>query len=146
MTLRSEVLALAFGALLILVTFGDDFLRVEGGTVVVGNLDTIFGYAFWRVLDVVYFAGTIAVFLLYGWVKGGFRLRFSSTNIILFASFLAVLTLISADDVAIALRLPLELPTSYWEAMAWIYPFYSAFAFFMFGRENQRNHVSERKV
>ena len=44
MTLRSDILAFVFGAMVILVTFCDDFLRVEGGRITVGNLDTIFGF------------------------------------------------------------------------------------------------------
>jgi hypothetical protein len=136
MTLRREVLALAFGALLILVTFGDNHLGV--GRVVVGNLDTIFGLPLWRALDLVYFLAPIAIFLLYGWTKGGFRLRFTAVSVLLFASFLAVLTLFSIDDFAVVLRLPLEPPIAYWEVMSWIFPVYSAFAFFVFGIENQR--------
>jgi hypothetical protein len=136
MTLRSEVLALTFGALLILVTFGDS--HVGGGRVVLGNLDSIFDLTFWRALDLVYFLAPIAIFLLYGWTKGDFRLRFNAANALFFASFLAVLTLFSVDDFAIVLRLPLELPTVYWAVMSWVFPVYFAFAFFMFGRENQR--------
>ncbi len=48
MALRSEVLTLIFGALLILVTFGENHLKVEGGSIVVGNLDTVFGLALWQ--------------------------------------------------------------------------------------------------
>jgi hypothetical protein len=65
MGFKSEVLALAFGALLIFVTFGDAHIYWF-----IGNLDTIFGLTFWRVLDVFYPVASAVVFLLYGWVKG----------------------------------------------------------------------------
>jgi len=136
MTLRSEVLAFAFGALVILVTFGDSYLSIEGGTITVGNLDTIFGLALWPVLDVVYFAASIVVFLLHGWTRGECRPRFNLANILLFASFLVVLALISIDDIALVLHLPLNLPQVYWDVVSWIYPVYSFIAFFMFNRTN----------
>jgi hypothetical protein len=98
----------------ILVTFGDNYLRVEGGRKTVGNLDTIFGFGVWPVLDAVYFGASIAVFLLCGWTKGGGRLRFNVASILPFFSFLAVLALISIDDVARVLHLPLHPPVVYW--------------------------------
>ncbi len=137
MTLRSEILAFAFGALVILVTFGDNYLRVEGGMITVGNLDTIFGLALWPVLDVVYFGGSIAVFLLYGWTKSGGKLRFNWASILLVALFLAVLALISVDDFARVLHLPLYPPTAYWDVVSWVYPSCSFVVFFLFGRANQ---------
>jgi hypothetical protein len=137
MTLRNEVLALAFGALVILVTFGDSYLVVEGGTITIGNLDTIFGLALWPVLEVVYVVGSIAVFLLYGWTKSGGTLRFNVVNVLLFALFLAVLALISVDDIYRVFHLPLNLPAAYWEVVSWVYPVCSFIAFFLFGRANQ---------
>ena len=65
MTLKSEVLALFFGMLLILITFGDAYLKPF-----IGNLDTIFGLQFWKAIDTIYPLASIAVFLLYGWIKG----------------------------------------------------------------------------
>lgn len=67
MGLKSEVLALTFGVLLILITFGDSHL-----VYFVGNLDTIFGLAFWEPLDVLYKFASIVVY-------GG--LRFSAVKI-----------------------------------------------------------------
>ena len=137
MTLRSDVLAFVFGALVILVTFGDDYLRVEGGRTTVGNLDTIFGFGAWPILDAVYFGASIAVFLLYAWTKGGGRLRFNLASILTFVSFLVVLTSISIDDVARVLRLPLHPPVVYWDVVSWVYPACSLVAFFLFGIANQ---------
>ena len=137
MTLRSEVLAFAFGALVILVTFGDNHLNIGGGTITVGNLATIFGLAFWPILDAVYFAGSIAVFLLYGWTKGGGRLRFNLANVLVFASFLVVLTLISIDDVATLFHLPMTPPTVYWYVISWVYPACSFSSFILFGKAKQ---------
>jgi hypothetical protein len=132
MNFRSEVLAFAFGALLILVTFGDNHLgRIDG--VAIGNLDTIFGYQLWPVMDVIYPAAAIAVFLLYGWVKGG-GFRINLATVLLFASFLAVLALVNFDDLAIALNLAVYPSRAYWVAISWIYPVYAAAAFFLFGK------------
>jgi hypothetical protein len=137
MTSRSEVLAFAFGALVILVTFGDSYLVVESRAITVGNLDSIFGLALWPALEVVYVAGSIAVFLLYGWTKKGGKLRFNLVNVLLFALFLAVLALISVDDIYRVFHLPLNLPAAYWEVVSWVYPVCSFIAFFLFGRANQ---------
>jgi hypothetical protein len=137
MAFRSEILVLSFGALLILVTFGDSHLSVEGGGIVVGNLDTIFGLALWKAIDVIYPATLITVFLLYGWTKGGGRVRFTLASLLVFTSFLAAIALISIDDIAFVLNIELELPTLYWNAVSWIFPVYSAIAFFIFGRTNQ---------
>ena len=137
MSFKSEILAFAFGALLICVTFGDDNLgRIAG--VAVGNLDTIFGYRLWPILDVIYPLATIAVFLLYGWTKGG-GLRINLATVLLFVSFLAVLALIDIDDIALVLRLAVHLHRAYWAAISWIYPFYSAFALFLFGKLHEKN-------
>ncbi len=137
MTLRSEVLAFLFGALVILVTFGDDYLRVEGGRITVGNLDTIFGLGLWQILDVVYFGASIAVFLLYGWTKRDGRLRLNLESVLLFASFLALLALISIDDAARVLHLSFNPPTVYWSVVSWVYPAGSFVAFFLFGIANK---------
>ena len=137
MALRSEILALTFGVLLILVTFGDSHLSVEGGNIIVGNLDTIFGLALWQAIDLIYPVASIAVFLLYGWTKGTGRLRLNPVNTLLFASFLGALALISVDDIVIVLGQHLELPQIYWNAVSWIFPLYSAIAFFAFGKVNQ---------
>jgi hypothetical protein len=130
MNLRSEVLALVFGVLLILLTFGDNHLAST-----VGNLDSIFGHALWRPLDVGYPLASIAVFLLYGKVNGG--LRVNALSIGMFFSYLVALALISLDDIAIVLKVSITLPKGYWVAVEWFYPIYSSIAFFVFGRANR---------
>jgi hypothetical protein len=132
MSIKSDVLALFFGALLIFVAFGDDHLGKIAG-VAVGNLDTIFGIKLWPIFDVIYPVATVVVFLLYGWAKGN-RLRINYSNSLLFISFLAALVLMNFDDVAIALNLAVYPPTVYWVAISWIYPVYGAAAFFLFGK------------
>jgi hypothetical protein len=130
MSLKSEVLALAFGMLLILLTFGDAHLTWQ-----IGNLDTIFGHGFWRLLDVLYPLLSISVFLLYGREKGGIKINLLTVGV--FISYLVALALISVDDIAIVLNLSLTLPRTYWIAMEWFYPIYSIIAFFIFGKANQ---------
>jgi hypothetical protein len=127
---RSEIMALVFGMLLILITFGDNHLVWN-----IGNLDTIFGRFYWRSLDVLYPLASILVFLLYGKVKGG--LRINTLTIATFLSYLIVLTLIIIDDIAVALHLSVFPTTNYWAIMEWIYPIYSCVAFFIFGKLNQ---------
>ncbi len=144
MRFRGEVLAFAFGVLLILVTFGDDNLGRIGG-VTIGNLDTIIGRVMWPVLDVVYPLTTITVFLLFGLVKGG-RLRTEWDTLFLFSSFLLVLALINIDDIIIGLNragfvFSLFLSRLYWAAISWIYPVYSAAAFFLFGRLHEKRRL-----
>jgi hypothetical protein len=131
MSLRSEILALAFGALLILVTFGDGHIYWF-----VGNLDTIFGLAFWHALDTFYPVASVAVFLLYGWVKGN-GLKFKTTTILLFVSFVTLVMLINIDDVASLLNAKLMPPEAYWSVIMWVYPFYSSIAFFFFGKTQE---------
>jgi hypothetical protein len=130
MGLKSEIIALAFGALLILLTFGDAHLVGY-----VGNLDTIFGPAFWKPLDVLYPLASIVVFLLYGKVKGG--LRFNLVTMLVFLSYLFALALISLDDITLVLNLQITLSKDYWITVEWFYPIYSSIAFFIFGRTNE---------
>jgi hypothetical protein len=130
MGLKSEVIALTFGGLLILLTFGDAHLTLN-----VGNLDVIFGHAYWKPLDVMFSFSSIVVFLLYGKVKGG--LKFNVVTILVFLSYLFALALISLDDIALVLKLQMTLPTGYWIAVEWFYPIYSSIAFFIFGRANE---------
>jgi hypothetical protein len=135
MGLKSEILALTFGMLIILLTFGDAHLAGN-----VGNLDTIFGIAFWKPIDVLYPLASIAVFLLYGKLKGG--LRFNIVTVLAFLSYLFALSLISLDDIALALNLQITLPKSYWIAVEWFYPIYSSIALFIFGRANESRRAS----
>lgn len=128
--MKSEVLALVFGVLLILLTFGDNHL-----TSTVGNLDSIFGKALWRPLDVMYPLASITVFLLYGKVNGG--LRVNALTVGMFFSYLVALALISLDDIAIVLNVSITLTKGYWVVVEWFYPIFSSIAFFIFGRANQ---------
>ena len=128
---KSEIIAFAFGVLLILVTFGDGHIYWF-----VGNLDTIFGLAFWRVLDTSYPLASIAIFLLYGWVKGD-GLKINSVTVLLFASFVTVLALIYIDDIVQLLNFNLAPSKVYWTVITWVYPFYSSIAFFLFGKRHE---------
>lgn len=130
MSLKTEMLTLAFGMLVILVTFGDAHLAWQ-----VGNLDTIFGLAFWRLLDTAYPLLSITVFLLYGREKGGIKIN--PLTIGVFVTYLVALTLINIDDIALVLNLVIMPARSYWVAMEWFYPIYSIIAFFIFGKANQ---------
>ncbi len=138
MTAKADFLALAFGALLVLLTFGDNHLGRMDGNVTIGNLDTIFGIRLWPVLDVIYPLATIAVFLLYGLAKGG-RLRITWKTFLLFVTFLLALALMIIDDLAIGLHRPIQLSYTYWVLISWIYPIYSGIAFFYFGRLHSEN-------
>lgn len=135
MGLKSDMIALAFGVLLILLTFGDAHLVGY-----VGNLDTIFGLAFWKLLDVLYVLASILVFLLYGKVKGG--LRFNVVTMLVFLSYLFALALISLDDIALVLKLQIAPSKDYWIAVEWFYPIYSSIAFFIFGRANEVDKIA----
>src|SRR3990170_6454812 len=123
MSLKSEIIALAFGMLLILETFGDAPLVWY-----IGNLDTIFGLAFWQFLDIAYPVASIAVFLLYGKAKGGIRIN--KVTVGLFAGYLFALALMSLDDIIIYLQLPIVLTKGYWAVIQWFYPIFSITAFF----------------
>jgi hypothetical protein len=127
MNWKSETLAFIFGMLVILVTFGDALPNLHN----VGNLDTMFGQTWWPLMDVIYPLASIAVFLLHGWVNGGFRIYYAS--IILFLFFLAGLAMIDIDDVFTVLNYPVTLPETYWVIARWLYPFFALVSFFAFG-------------
>jgi hypothetical protein len=135
MGLKSEIIVLTFGVLLVLVTFGDPHLVGY-----VGNLDSIFGLAFWKPLDVLYLLASIVIFLLYGKVKGG--LRFNAVTILVFLSYLFAVALISVDDIALVLNLQITLSEGYWIAVEWFFPIYSCIAFFVFGRANELKKIA----
>jgi len=135
MVSKNEILALAFGALLMLITFGDDYLSNS-----IGNLDVIFGLQFWKALDVFYVVATIIVFLLYGYAKGN-GLKFNYKATLIFISFLAVLMVITVDDIVQVLSIDLDLPQRFWATIMWIYPLYSGIAFIFFGKEQEKNKV-----
>jgi hypothetical protein len=125
--MKKEILALAFGMLIILITFGDSHLAGN-----VGNLDTIFGLTFWRLLDVVYPVLSIVVFLMYGREKHGLKINLRSA--VIFSGFLVLLALICLDDIAIVLNVSIEAPVHFWVIMEWVYPIFSIIAFFLFGK------------
>jgi hypothetical protein len=135
MSSKSDMIALVFGMLLILVTFNDSHLVGN-----VGNLDSIFGHAAWQVLDVAYVVASIAVFLLYGLAKGGLRINWRT--IAIFLSFLIASTLISIDDIAFVLHLSITPSKAYWIAVEWFYPIYSSLALFIFGRESRAKKIT----
>jgi|GEM_PF-1032209 hypothetical protein len=137
MGLKTELTALAFGVLLILLTFGDSHL-----VGIVGNLDTIFGLALWKPLDVLYGLVSILIFLLYGKVKGGLRLNL--VTVLVFLSYLFAIALISLDDISLVLKLNLTLSKDYWIAVEWFYPVYSIIAFSVFGRANESEKTGHR--
>ncbi len=136
MTFKSEFLALIFGLLLVFITFGDQPLGALQGTTI-GNLDTIFGLRFWPIMDIIYPLSAIAVFLLYGWVKGG-ELRIKLTTLLVFTSFLAVLFLVSTDDIAQVFDLTVQLSRNYWISVSLTYLVVSSFAFFIYGKLNEK--------
>lgn len=124
--LKSETLALVFGMLIILITFGDN--RVYP---LVGNLDQIFGHSFWRFMDVLYPLASILIFLLYGKVRGGLRIH--TLTVLLFLIFLMSLAMIIIDDIFKVLGYSVELPDNYWGIASWVYPLVSASSFLAFG-------------
>jgi hypothetical protein len=140
MTFKSEFLALIFGITLILITFGDQPLgRVQDTTI--GNLDTIFGLKLWPVMDVIYPLLAIIVFLLYGWVKSG-KFKVKPTTLLLFLSFLAALFLISTDDIAQVFHITIQLSRRYWISVSLTYMVVSSFAFFLYGKFNEKRPKS----
>jgi hypothetical protein len=138
-SLKAEVFALLFGVLLILVTFGDNHFGIIAG-VQIGNLDTIFGYDFWPILDMIYPLTTIITFLLYGRSKGG-KLRIDASSGLVFATFIVLLSLMNFDDIAIVLRVAIYPARIYWTAISVIYPIFSAIALFLFGKLQEKNHL-----
>jgi hypothetical protein len=137
MSLKSDFLAVAFGILLILITFGD--AHISGN---IGNLDTIFGFYWWPKLDVFYPLATIAVFLLYGKTKGNLKINILSA--VTFSLFLVASALVSIDDITAALGFSSlaryfsgDASISYWNVVLWVYPVFAYFTFLIFGATNQ---------
>ena len=135
MSLKSEILALVFGVLLILLTFGDAHLALN-----VGNLDLVFGQPFWPLSDVVYALASVVVFLFYGRVDGGFKINVLTVG--MFLTYLVALALISLDDIGMVLHISLTLTKDYWFGAEWFYPIYSSIAFFIFRRANQPEKIA----
>jgi len=125
-SLKSEALALVFGMLIILITFGDNRVNL-----LVGNLDNIFGPSFWRFLDVLCPLASIIVFLLYGKVRGGLRIHV--LPILLFLIFVMSLAMIIIDDIFVVLHISIKWPDIYWSIAQWVYPFLAASSFLASG-------------
>ena len=126
------MLTLAFGILLALVTFGDDYLAPN-----IGNLDTIFGLRFWPLMDMIYPLASILVFLLYGQEKGGGSMKTNALTVLTFLSYITVLVLVTLDDFITVLNLNITLCRTYWIIIMWVYPICSSIALFVFGKANQ---------
>jgi hypothetical protein len=124
--LKSEVLALLFGMLIILIAFGDN-----GVYPLVGNLDQVFGHSVWRFMDVLYPLASILIFLLYGKVRGGLRIHV--LTVLLFLIFLMSLAMMIIDDIFTVLDHSIRLPDNYWGIASWVYPLVSASSFLAFG-------------
>jgi hypothetical protein len=126
LNLKDDVLAILFGMLIILITFGDN--RVHPW---VGNLDQIFGQSFWRFMDVLYPLASVTIFLLYGKAKGGLRIHV--LTVLIFFVFLMVLSMMIIDDMFVVLHHSIKLPDNYWGIASWIYPLVSITVFLAFG-------------
>ncbi len=126
MSWKSELLALVFGMLTILIIFGDG-LPGQG----VGNLDTVFGQAYWPLMDVVYPLASIIVFLLYGRVKGSIHIHISTT--LLFVAFLAGILIMQFDDLFVVIGHPIKLSWTYWAVARWSYLVISTSTFITYG-------------
>lgn len=132
MNWRSEIISMAFGAFTILNIF-EDRAPIHW----VGNLDTIFGTRYYVLMDLSYFFGSIALFLLYGRSRGILRLRPASA--LAFVAFMAALALLRLDDFIGLLNLagtawPTELPVAYWVFTVCLYLFVAPITFLAFGR------------
>ena len=136
MSFKTEFLAFAFGCLLVLVTFGDNHLGKIAG-VTIGNLDTILGFAFWPVLDLLYPLFTIVIFLLSGWIRKR-KFIINASSVLLFATFLVLLSLMNFDDIAIGLRIAVYPPLDFWVAITLVYPIFSSICFFLFGKFHEK--------
>jgi phosphate starvation-inducible membrane PsiE len=93
-------------------------------------------------LAVAYPAAAIAIFLLFGWEKGG-RLRIDLKSALLFFLFLALLGLITVDDLAIMLRSTLHMPSWYWVTISWVYPIFGSMIFFLFGKMQEKKRDTQ---
>ena len=136
MSFKSEFLALIFGLLLVLITFGDQPLGTVSG-ITVGNLDTIFGLQLWPVMDIVYPLLAITVFLLYGWVKSG-EFRFRTETLLLLASFLALLFLINIDDVGQIFDLTIRLSRTRLMVVSGAFLILGSLVFLTYGKLNEK--------
>jgi hypothetical protein len=126
MNWKRDCIPLVFGMLIVLIIFGDS---MQVGKV--GNLDTVFGETYWRLMDVIYPLASIILFLLYGKLKGGIKIHFAT--LLSFVAFLAGLSIIQFDDIFVLMNHPIMLPWSYWTAARWCFLFIAPASFFTFG-------------
>ncbi len=130
--LKTEALALLFGALVVLLDFGDNHMGPN-----IGNLDTIFGLRLWPLMDVIYPLAALLIFLAYGQAKGNGKSNLSLKAGVPLAVFLLALFLVCVDDFSDVLNLGLKFPETYWIAAMWLYPVISILAFIRFGQLNE---------
>ena len=130
--LKTEALALLFGALVVLLDFGDNHMGPN-----IGNLDTIFGLRLWPLMDVIYPLAALLIFLAYGQAKGNGKSNLSLKAVAPLAVFLLALFLVCVDDFSDVLNLGLKFPETYWIAAMWLYPVISILAFIRFGQLNE---------
>lgn len=130
---KTEALAFLFGALVIMLNFGDDHTSP-----IIGNLDTIFGIRLWPVMDVIYPLASILLFLAYGAAKSGGNTKLNLKTILPIAVYAVALILISVDDISEVLNLGVKFPEAYWIAAMWLYPIISFFAFFSYGQATEK--------
>ena len=131
MNLKREWLALAFGMIVIFIIFGDAVPVQPGGLTEIGNLDTAFGLAYWRLVDIALPIASVVVFLLYGKACGKIRVDLKTGSII--TAFLLALILVILDDMFVVVGHPIILPETYWVVARWVYLFVSTSMFFVFG-------------
>jgi hypothetical protein len=129
---KSQALAFIFGMLVILIIFGDAVqVSPVGNLSQVGNLDTIFGETYWRLIDVLYPLASILTFLFYGGSRG--RIKITPATILLFIAFLVSLGLIQLDDFFVLFNHVVALSETYWFVARLQFLFVSAVTFFAFG-------------
>jgi hypothetical protein len=128
MNWKSEILALAFGGLVVCEIFGDQWF-FQG----VGNLDAIFGTTngSYRIMDLFYPLASLGVFLLYARSKGPIPINLVSA--VLLAVFLIALVVMQFDDLFVAFYHRITLPSAYWAFARVFYFAVSISTFFLFG-------------
>ncbi len=130
---KTEALIFLIGALVILLTFGDNHTGPN-----IGNLDTIFGLRLWPIMDVIYPLASILIFFAYGQAKNKENPESDTKGLLPLTIYLVALFLLSVDDVSDVLNLGLRFPEAYWIIMMWLYPIISFFTFFSYGQANEK--------
>ena len=138
----AEGLALVFGMLVILVTFGDP-MPIPW----VGNLDSIFGQTRAPFMDLIYPIASTGVFLLHGRSRPAFQLSWKGLLPLL--AFLAVSVAIQFDDILVVLdHRRAMLPGAYWDVARPLYFLVAVCSFFAFrawsGVDAEAKRANER--